>query len=62
MTSAALAAPLGWLAGRLSSAGPVAVGAGAGTMAGVVGLRPQKVVLGPVFGIYKPYRDDTGAT
>jgi hypothetical protein len=31
-------------------------------MAGVVGLRPQKVVLGPVFGIYKPYRDDTGAT
>ncbi|HWC12797.1 MAG TPA: hypothetical protein VG455_16430 [Acidimicrobiales bacterium] len=50
LTSAALAAPLGWLAGRLSSAGPVAIGAGAGTVAGLMGLRPQKVVLGPVFG------------
>ncbi len=50
MTSAALAAPLGWLVGRLSSAGPVAIGAGAGSVAGLMGLRPQKVVLGPVFG------------
>lgn len=50
VTSAALAAPLGWLVGRLSSAGPVAIGAGAGSVAGLMGLRPQKVVLGPVFG------------
>jgi hypothetical protein len=48
--SAAMAAPLGWLAGRFSRLGPVAVGAGAGAVAGAMGLRPQKVVLGPVFG------------
>ena len=35
--SAALAAPLGWAAGRLSGAGPVAVGAATGTLAGVLG-------------------------
>ena len=28
----------------------MAIGAGAGTVAGLMGLRPQKVVLGPVFG------------
>jgi hypothetical protein len=51
VTSAALAAPVGWLGGRLvPQAGPVAVGAGAGAVAGLMGLRPQKVVLGPVFG------------
>ena len=49
-TSAALAAPLGWLAGRVPGAGPVAVGSGTGALAGVMGLRPQKVALGPVFG------------
>jgi hypothetical protein len=49
-TSAALAAPLGWAAGRLTGAGPVAVGAGTGAVAGLLGLRPQKVVLGPVLG------------
>ena len=48
--SGALAAPLGWAAGRLLSPSPVAVGAGFGTLAGLMGLRPQKVVLGPVFG------------
>ena len=47
--SAALAAPAGWLADRLG-AGPVAVGTGAGTIAGALGLRPQKVALGPVVG------------
>jgi len=46
--SAALAAPLGWAGGRV--VGPVAVGAGTGTIAGLLGLRPQKVLLGPVFG------------
>jgi hypothetical protein len=48
--SAALAAPLGWLAGR-SGAGPVAVAGLAGTVAGSLGLRPQKVALGPLVGL-----------
>ena len=49
-TSAALAAPLGWAAERLTGAGPVAVGTGAGAVAGSLGLRPQKVALGPLLG------------
>jgi hypothetical protein len=49
-TSAALVAPLGWAAGRLTGAGPVAVGAATGTLGGLLGVRPQKVLLGPVFG------------
>jgi hypothetical protein len=48
--SGALAAPLGWALERASGAGPVAVGTGAGALAGAMGLRPQKVALGPVFG------------
>jgi hypothetical protein len=48
--SGALAAPLGWVLGRATGAGPVAIGAGAGALAGAMGLRPQKVILGPVFG------------
>ena len=76
LVSAALAAPLGWLAGRAGRAGragptgtgsartgparrvgptgragrPVTVGAAAGAVAGAMGLRPQKVVAGPLFG------------
>jgi hypothetical protein len=49
-TSAALAAPLGWVGGRLTGAGPVAVGTVSGAVAGALGLRPQKVALGPVVG------------
>jgi hypothetical protein len=49
--SSALAAPAGWAAGRLTGAGPVTVGAAAGGVAGVFGLRPQKVALGPVVGL-----------
>ncbi|HEX6674685.1 MAG TPA: hypothetical protein VF486_06645 [Actinomycetes bacterium] len=49
-TSAALAAPLGWAAERLAGAGPVTVGTAAGTVAGALGLRPQKVALGPLLG------------
>ena len=49
-TSAALAAPLGWMAGRLTGAGPVAVGAATGTLGGLFGIRPQKVLAGPLFG------------
>ena len=48
--SAALAAPLGWVAGRATRAGPVAVGTVTGAAVGALGLRPQKVVLGPVLG------------
>src|SRR6266545_2859567 len=49
-TSAALAAPLGWAAERLVGAGPVTVGTAAGAVAGALGLRPQKVALGPLLG------------
>ncbi len=47
--SAALAAPLGWSVG-LTGAGPVAVGTVSGTVAGALGVRPQKVALGPAIG------------
>jgi len=47
--SGALAAPAGWLAG-LAGAGTVPVATAAGAAAGALGLRPQKVVLGPVVG------------
>src|SRR4249919_1861161 len=48
--SSALAAPLGWAAGRLTGAGPVAVGTATGAAVGALGLRPQKVLMGPVVG------------
>ena len=50
-TSAALAAPAGWSVGRLAGAGPRAVGATTGAVAGLLGIRPQKVVLGPLVGL-----------
>src|SRR5262249_41233153 len=49
-TSAALVAPPGWAIGRVTGAGPVAVGAATGTVGGLLGIRPQKVLLGPLFG------------
>jgi hypothetical protein len=49
-TSGALTAPLAWAAGRLTGAGPLAVGTVSGAAAGTLGLRPQKVALGPVLG------------
>jgi hypothetical protein len=49
-TSGALAAPVGWAAGRVTGARPVTVGAVSGAVAGGLGLRPQKVALGPVLG------------
>lgn len=49
-TSAALVAPAGWAAGRLVGAGPITVGAATGGVGGLLGLRPQKVLLGPLFG------------
>jgi len=50
VASAALAAPFGWAAGRIFGLRPVAVGAGAGAVCGLLGLRPQKVLFGPLFG------------
>jgi hypothetical protein len=49
--SAALAAPVGWALGRLAGAGPRTVGTAMGTVAGLLGIRPQKVALGPVVGV-----------
>jgi hypothetical protein len=50
-TSAAIAAPFGWLSWDVLGAGPLAVGLIGGAAAGALGLRPQKVVLGPVVGL-----------
>ena len=49
--STALAAPLGWAAGRFADASPRAVGVATGAVVGAMGLRPQKVVMGPVVGL-----------
>jgi hypothetical protein len=48
--SAALAAPLGWAAGKLTGAGPRAVGTTTGAVVGAMGVRPQKVAMGPLVG------------
>ena len=51
LVSAALAAPLGWLAARWRPLRrPVAIGAATGAVAGALGVRPQKVAAGPVVG------------
>jgi len=50
VASGALAAPAGWLAERLTGAPPLPVATMAGAAAGALGLRPQKVLLGPVVG------------
>jgi len=50
IASGAVAAPLGWVADRFTAAGPVPVATAAGAAAGALGLRPQKVLLGPVAG------------
>ena len=50
LASAALVAPVGWLAGRSSRAHPTVVGTGVGALAGLLGVRPQKVVFGPLVG------------
>ncbi|HET6939845.1 MAG TPA: hypothetical protein VFI19_14610, partial [Nocardioides sp.] len=48
--SAALAAPLGWFAGKATRAGPRTVGTATGAVVGAMGLRPQKVAMGPLVG------------
>ena len=50
LMSGALAAPLGWAADRLAGTGPVPIATAAGAAAGALGLRPQKVLLGPAAG------------
>ena len=49
--STALAAPLGWVAERLTAAGPRTVGMATGAVVGALGIRPQKVAMGPVVGV-----------
>lgn len=49
--SVALAAPAGWLVGKVLGAGPLLVGFLFGCLAGAMGIRPQKVLLGPVVGL-----------
>ena len=48
--STALAAPLGWVAEMVTSAGPRTVGTATGAVVGAMGLRPQKVAMGPIVG------------
>ena len=48
--SAALAAPLGWAAEKLTGARPFVVGTATGGVVGALGLRPQKVAMGPMVG------------
>jgi hypothetical protein len=49
--STALAAPLGWAAGKVTGAGPRTVGLAMGAVVGAMGVRPQKVVMGPLVGL-----------
>ncbi|MEV4814068.1 hypothetical protein [Micromonospora avicenniae] len=46
--SAAIAAPLGWAGGWLTGAGPLVVGLATGVVVGLLGVRPHKVLLGPL--------------
>jgi hypothetical protein len=48
--SVALAAPLGWLSDKATGARPLAVGTAMGSVVGAMGVRPQKVAMGPVVG------------
>jgi hypothetical protein len=49
--SAALAAPLGWALGALTGAGPVITGVAFGALCGLLGIRPHKVLAGPLIGL-----------
>lgn len=50
VASGAIAAPLGWLLGLVPGVGVVIAATVAGTAAGLLGVRPQKVLLGPIIG------------
>ena len=51
LASGAVAAPLGWAAGALTRQPAARVALAAGAVAGGLGVRPQKVLLGPVAGL-----------
>jgi hypothetical protein len=51
MMSGVVAAPLGWAFGAVTGGGPVLVATVAAAVAGALGLRPQKVLLGPLVGL-----------
>ena len=51
LTSGAMAAPAGWAVGRWPGSRPVPVAASFGALSGLMGLRPQKVAFGPLFGV-----------
>jgi hypothetical protein len=48
--SGALAAPVGWVADKVGTTSPLVVGTAAGGAAGALGLRPEKVAMGPLVG------------
>ena len=50
LSTGAMMAPLGWLAGKTTSAGSTKIGTATGLLTGLLGLRPQKVILGPLVG------------
>ena len=41
LSTGALVAPLGWLAGKTTRAGPTQIGTATGLLAGLLGVRPQ---------------------
>ena len=49
--STAMAAPLGWASEKVADPGQRAVGLAAGSVVGAMGLRPQKVAMGPAVGL-----------
>jgi hypothetical protein len=51
VASAAVVAPLGWLFGKVTGLGPLWTGLVFGALAGLLGVRPHKVVLGPLLGL-----------
>ncbi|TDD72109.1 hypothetical protein E1262_04875 [Jiangella aurantiaca] len=51
LASGAVAAPLGWAAGALTRQPAARVALAAGGVAGGLGVRPQKVLLGPAIGL-----------
>jgi hypothetical protein len=51
IASAAVVAPLGWAFGKVTGFGPIVVGVVFGALAGLLGIRPHKVVLGPLIGL-----------
>lgn len=51
LASAAIAAPLGWAAGKVTGQPASRIAVAAGGVAGGLGIRPQKVALGPAVGL-----------